>query len=390
VEISATDNGKIYAYGTGSWRVASFANGLEWEEDLQDVYYAPGVHARLVSLGKLESQGWDIRLRDGGMELQNRDRDSFATIDRVNDVYPMALRVVPPKAELAAWINIGEGADPTQEGLVDRLQKVVLAATAKGGYRMEASLMTWYRRLGHPSFKTVVELAQKGASGMVITDVPAKIPGLDACAACVAAKTVHLLHKEGRERAKEYLGRVHIDVAGAVEVQSAGGKWYEYVVVVDDDTRAVYTMTDNEGELSKGGMRKICEEGIRLSTTVPYHPASNGIAERTVGVLMLHDSGLPKFLWAEAFSTATYVHNMTSKKALGGLTPFEVLYGMKPDVQDLRAFGAPCAVIDPSERLKKLDDPATMCFFVGYKYAVRRWWLQSLGPSGESAGCHLL
>jgi hypothetical protein len=42
---------------------------------------------------------------------------------------------------------------------------------------------------------------------------------------------------------------------------------------------------------------------------------------------MLHDSGLPKCLWAEAFSTATYVHNRTPTKALDGLTPFEALYG---------------------------------------------------------------
>jgi transposase InsO family protein len=405
VEISAADSGKIYAYGTGSLRVASFANGLEREEDLQDVYYAPEVHARLVSLGELESQGWGIRLRDGGMELQNRDGDLFADIDRVNNVYPMALKVVPPKAGLAAQTNIGGGADPTHEELVDGLQKVVLAATAKGGDGMEATLMTWYRPLGHAAFKTILELAQMGASGMVITDVPAKIPNLDACAACVAAKSVHLPHQEGRERAKEHLGRVHIDVAGPMEVQSDGGKSYEYIVV-DDYTRVVYTrplrlkskavdafrmykaaaegesgkklrevMTDNAGELSKGEMRKICEEeGIRLSTTVPYHPASNGVAERTIGVLtgavraMLHDAGHPKFLWAETFSTAAYVHNRTPAKALGGLTPFEVLYGTKPDVRNLRAFGAPCAVIEPSEKLKKLDDRATMCFFVGYKY----------------------
>jgi transposase InsO family protein len=403
VEISAANNGKIYAYGTGTLRVAAPANGLEQEQDLEDVYYAPGIHARLVSLGKLEGQGWDIRLREGGMELRNRDGDMFANIERVNNVYPMVLKVVPPKAMLAAWTD--EGADPTYEELEQRLDRVALVATAKGGNGTEASLMTWHRRLGHPTFKTVVELARKGASGMVITDLPAEIPGLDACAACVAAKSVHLPHKEGRERANEHLGRVHIDVAGPMEVQSAGGKAYEYVVV-DDHTRVVYTrplrlkseavdafrtfkaaaegesgkrlrevMTDNAGELSKGEMRKICEEeGIRLSTTVPYHPASNGIAERAIGVLtgtvraMLHDSGLPKFLWAEAFSTATYVHNRTPTKALGGLTPFEVLYGMKPDVRDLRAFGAPCAVVEPSEKLKKLDDRASMCFFVGYKY----------------------
>jgi len=71
---------------------------------------------------------------------------------------------------------------------------------------------------------------------------------------------------------------------------------------------------------------------------------------------MLHDSGLPKFLWAEAFNAATYVHNRTPTKALGGRTPFEVLYGAKPDVSHLCAFGAPCAIVEPKERLKKLDD----------------------------------
>ena len=45
-----------------------------------------------------------------------------------------------------------------------------------------------------------------------------------------------------------------------------------------------------------------------------------------------------------------------------------ILYGAKPDVSHLRAFGAPCAIVEPKERLRKLDDRATMCFFVGYKY----------------------
>ena len=46
------------------------SNGLE--RGVEDVHYSPGVHARLVSLGKLEGQGWDVRLRDGGMELRDR------------------------------------------------------------------------------------------------------------------------------------------------------------------------------------------------------------------------------------------------------------------------------------------------------------------------------
>jgi len=76
----------------------------------------------------------------------------------------------------------------------------------------------------------VVVLAVSGADGMVITDLPKKIPGLDACAACVAAKSVHLPHKEGRNRAEVYLDRVHIDITGPMPKKSAGGKEYEYAV----------------------------------------------------------------------------------------------------------------------------------------------------------------
>jgi hypothetical protein len=125
------------------------------------------------------------------MELRNRDGDLFAQAERVNNLYPMALQVVLPKAGLAAWTDVGTGVDPTHEELVKRLEKVALSATAKGGDGMEA-LLPWHRCLGHPSFKSVVTLAESGASGIVITDMPAKIPGLDACAACVAAKSVHL------------------------------------------------------------------------------------------------------------------------------------------------------------------------------------------------------
>ena len=44
---------------------------------------------------------------------------------------------------------------------------------------------------------------------------------------------------------------------------------------------------------------------------------------------MLHDSGLPSISWAEAYNTATYLHNRTPTRAFGGRTPYEVLYGVK-------------------------------------------------------------
>ena len=98
-------------------------------------------------------------------------------------------------------------------------------------------MRTWYRQLGHSPFKTVVELAQNGASRTVITDLPVEIPGLDACTACVVGKSVHLPHMESC-RAREYLERVHIYMASPVLVVPARGRGYAYVVV-DDYTRAI-------------------------------------------------------------------------------------------------------------------------------------------------------
>ena len=69
LEIAAANNGKILAYGSGTMRVAASVDGVEREADLEDVYYVPDVHVRLLSLGKLESQGWVVRLKGGGMEL---------------------------------------------------------------------------------------------------------------------------------------------------------------------------------------------------------------------------------------------------------------------------------------------------------------------------------
>ena len=147
-------------------------------------------------------------------------------------------------------------------------------------------------------FKTVVESAQGGASGVEITDLPARIPGLDACSACVVAKMVHLPLKEGRSRATKYLERLHVNIAGPMHVPSARGSLYLYVAV-DDYTHAVYTqplffkseapeafkafraatengsgkglcevMTDNACELLMGEMRDICKHDL----TVLYHP----------------------------------------------------------------------------------------------------------------------
>lgn len=87
------------------------------------------------------------------------------------------------------------------------------------------------------------------------------------------------------------------------------------------------------------------KEGIHHEKTIPKTPEQNGVAERLNRTLvemsrsMLLDAKLPKKFWAESVSTAVYLRNRCPTKAIKGKTPYEALYGKKPNVNHLRVFG---------------------------------------------------
>jgi hypothetical protein len=81
---------------------------------------------------------------------------------------------------------------------------------------------------------------------------------------------------------------------------------------------------------------------------------------------MLHDQGLPFFLWAEACNTAAYIQNRSPHKALGGRTPEEAFSGKKPEVGHFRIFGCLTYSHVPSEKRTKLEPTAERGILVGY------------------------
>jgi hypothetical protein len=88
--------------------------------------------------------------------------------------------------------------------------------------------------------------------------------------------------------------------------------------------------------------------GIVLRLTCAYTPSQNGITERkhhhvteTSLTLMFH-ACLPVSFWVEAFSTAVFLINRLPSLYLGGTTPYELLFGNKPDYSMLRTFRCIC------------------------------------------------
>src|SRR5438874_10481324 len=85
---------------------------------------------------------------------------------------------------------------------------------------------------------------------------------------------------------------------------------------------------------------------------------------------MLASTKLPRFLWAEALNTATYVKNRLPHQGLErGTTPYEAFYGTKPFIEHLQPFGRKCYAHVLSEQQKagsKLLPRARLGHFVGY------------------------
>ena len=78
---------------------------------------------------------------------------------------------------------------------------------------------------------------------------------------------------------------------------------------------------------------------------------------------LLHASGLPKFLWGEAAHHVVWLKNQTPAKVLGGLTPYEVAFGKRPNLGDVREWGSNVYVRVEGE--SKLHGQVEQCKWMG-------------------------
>ncbi|KAE9007452.1 hypothetical protein PR001_g16969 [Phytophthora rubi] len=70
--------------------------------------------------------------------------------------------------------------------------------------------------------------------------------------------------------------------------------------------------------------------------------------------------------WAEAVSTAVYLINRSTNTERSGVTPYQVSFKVKPEMEHLRVFGSPgYAHIDDVKRTK-LESKSFRCMFLGY------------------------
>ena len=131
-------------------------------------------------------------------------------------------------------------------------------------------------------------------------------------------------------------------------------------------------------------MKQFCvEKGIIFQMSNPYCPEENGAAERDHATkftrvrCVLKDSHMPAKLWPEALMFVEYIQNRTPMERLGGISPFEKLYGVKPDLSDLPMWGQVCWVHIPVKQRtdQHLDSRGLKCRLLGYSERYKAYRL---------------
>ena len=314
---------------------------------LRDALYAPSIAFTLVSLSQADKAGYSTVIENGELHLINRS--SNETVGKI----------------------------PSQDRLwTIQTPKTLENADCFSGTQAltSLSLMDLHCCLGHISPSTVAQLIDKGIlAGVAISD-----RNVNFCEVCALAKIKHQPFPKSCDTMAVEIGDViHSDVWGPAPIQAIGGAVYavtwideksRYGVVeamkVKNETFGEYKaykawlqlqpgrvikhlQTDRGGEyMGTEFINHLCQQRTTRQLTVHDSPQSNGIAERCNGVLLNHvctlliDSGLPKFLWKAVLKFAMWIRNQTTTHELGGKTPYEAFYGIKPDVGDIHLWGS--------------------------------------------------
>ncbi len=164
----------------------------------------------------------------------------------------------------------------------------------------------------------------------------------ESCETCAKSKQTRLPFDSSETEINKPLALVHSDLCGPLKEESLGVSGY------------------------------LKTRGIIHQTTMTYTPQQNGKAERLNRTLMekiramLSEAKLSQRLWGEAAHTTNTLRNR-SPVAGKDKTPWELFFGVKPDVSFLRPFGTKAFVLIPKEkRSSKLSSVSTTGVLVGY------------------------
>jgi hypothetical protein len=336
---------------------------------LTNVYFLPRLTTNIISVGQLDEAGYQVLVEHGVMRVRDEEGRLLAKIPRSpGRMYNLDVTIARP---------------------------VCLAA------RTDDDAWRWHQRFGHIHFAALRKTGREElVRGLPVIDQVDQV-----CDACLAGKQKRVpFPQKALWRSTEPLQLLHGDICGPITPATPSGNKY-FLLFVDDYSRFMWVAllptkdaavtaikniqaaaerksgkkllmlrTDRGGEFTAADFGNYCAQlGVRRQFTAPYMPQQNGVVERqnqtVVGAArsMMKAKSLPGVFWGEAVSTAVYLLNRSSCKAIGGRTPYQLWNGHTPSVQHLRTFSCIAHTKVNSPHQKKLDDRSCRMVFVGYE-----------------------
>ncbi|OWZ14452.1 hypothetical protein PHMEG_00012076 [Phytophthora megakarya] len=305
---------------------------------LERAYYTPNARCNLISLGyMLIDAGYDMSFSKDKRKLWLIKTGMKLEFRLVDGLYRM-------------WTH------KATESTVKADQHMVLDVEKSSAIGKSAAMRLLHNRLNHAGMEDIRRHAQQFEVGFNVNSK--QLESYD-CVPCRMGKFKH--------------GKFLLIVAEATRF-----KW-------------VYLLThkgEAEGHLlfkvNKALEGYCTERGIETTTTNGRSSQENSIVERANCILvprvraMLAATRLPKELW-------------TTSALAQGETPYEKLYGKKPDLGILRTWGylVQDRIAPESRRDRdKLDSRTDMCILLGYSHntiGVKLLSLQNGGDNGDTA-----
>lgn len=336
-------------------------------------FYVPGLKKNLISVAVLEDKGFRVTFKNGKALLCPKDKDlSSTTVIGIRERGPYKVPGHPIQALVHEEVNPSE---------------------------------LWHRKFGHLHYRALPDL-QKMVKGMPVFHFEHN--GI--CRGYALGTYAKRTFLSSDKRSKGILDLIHSNTCGLMSAPSMSGcsyymtfidnfsqktwiyflksknetfnKFKEFKALIEKQTRkCIHALRmDNGGEFTSHGFDDFYrEKGIKRELMVPYNPQQNGVAKMKnrsiceVAKAMMSDLDLPSSLWAEAASTAIYIHNRSSHAALRDKTHEEAFAGEKPEVGHLRIFGCSVYIHVPKVKRTRMEPSGKKGTFVGYSETAKAY-----------------
>ena len=367
--VTAADNKKLKAFGSGTIEITNFSNGQLKNSTLNEVWYVPGISRNLFSVlaahdrnptSKFESDLHECRFTVNGKIVFTGSREQHGTL------YRASFHPVHPEEPC---VNLVEGTD---------------------------TLQLYHERWGHMD-RQYVRIKLQSELGIAVK------PSKELCGPCQFGKA-HRQPFGTRVQTSKPGELLSGDVCGPFD-KSFNGRRYLIVIkdhfshyrfcfvareksAVKEAIREVLAkaavighkvkefLSDNGGEFDNEEVRAILREyGVTQRLTAPYTPQQNGAVERENRTIVEmartfkysnSEIKFPEAIWAELVTTAGYILNRLGKSSIETKSPHEVWFGKKPRIKHLRIVSSKCYVHIPAEKRRKMDSKAVVGYLVGY------------------------